>query len=292
MQYYKDQLIIICKHYIEMKKRLLVELNGYPTGRLSCWDNDGKYYYKHTYIENDKKIKRGITGQDDLIKQLARKEYVAKTIVQLDRTIGLLRDTIEKYHVLSQEEILASMSKAYRTLPQEYFALPAKKSIDGINPLAIINDSDYMPQVRAKLWAEQPYTKSDFKPEELIHVTTLGEMMRSKSEVLIAEQYYSLGIDFRYEEVIRVGRYEFAPDFGFLGKNGKPFFHEHAGMMCEAKYRARHEWKMARYQEAGIVPWKNLIITYDYDDHINMQEIRAIIEGMIEPRLMHFGVHN
>lgn len=37
-------------------------------------------------------------------------------------------------------------------------------------------------------------------------------------------------------------------------------------MMSDPRYRASNKWKLDQYEKIGIVPWKNLIITYDTED--------------------------
>ncbi|MCQ4635662.1 hypothetical protein NE619_02885 [Anaerovorax odorimutans] len=45
----------------------------------------------------------------------------------------------------------------------------------------------------------------------------------------------------------------------------------------------RHKWKLAMYEKAGIVPWKNLIVTYD-DENGNLDA--RIIEAEIINKLL------
>ena len=56
-------------------------------------------------------------------------------------------------------------------------------------------------------------------------------------------------------------------------------------MMDDPYYRNRHERKMVILESAGIVPWKNLIVTYDNDGIINVPMIKSIIEHEVIPRL-------
>ena len=49
-------------------------------------------------------------------------------------------------------------------------------------------------------------------------------------------------------------------------------------MMGTKSYRDYNKYKISVYEKMGIVPWKNLIITYDYyDGGINAAEIESII---------------
>ena len=42
---------------------------------------------------------------------------------------------------------------------------------------------------------------------------------------------------------------------------------------------------MELYESAGIVPWKNLIVTYDNNGDLNLPMIKSIIENEVLPRL-------
>jgi len=86
--------------------------------------------------------------------------------------------------------------------------------------------------------------------------------VRSKSEVLIADKAVLYGLPFRYEEVIYIENYRFAPDFVFLVE-GELKYWEHCGRVDDPKYMRCHKWKLDMYEKSGIVPWKNLILTYD-----------------------------
>ena len=56
--------------------------------------------------------------------------------------------------------------------------------------------------------------------------------------------------------------------------------------MNETEYVRRHLKKRSMYERFGIVPWKNLIITYDtVDGGINMALIDSIIRYEVLPRL-------
>ena len=53
--------------------------------------------------------------------------------------------------------------------------------------------------------------------------------------------------------------------------------------MSSKEYREHHKWKMEVYEKAGIVSWKNLIVTYDDEDgNINV----GIIESEIKNKLI------
>ena len=108
--------------------------------------------------------------------------------------------------------------------------------------------------------------------------------MRSKNEVLHAETMYRLGIPFRYEPVLHIGKRELIPDFTALRiRDAKIFYMEHCGMPHNKEYMAHHKRKMELYESVGIVPWDNLIVTYG-DVHGNV-DLR-IIESELRSKLL------
>ena len=66
-------------------------------------------------------------------------------------------------------------------------------------------------------------------PEHLKYSTEKGELVRSKSELLIADMYYSLGIPYKYEAGVKLrGGIVRYPDFTLLRvRDRKEFYHEH-----------------------------------------------------------------
>ncbi len=65
------------------------------------------------------------------------------------------------------------------------------------------------------------------------------------------------------EQVLHIGTKSFAPDFTIRRSDGTLFYWEHCGMTGSETYMQRHKVKLSMYESIGIVPWKNLIVTYD-----------------------------
>ena len=113
-----------------------------------------------------------------------------------------------------------------------------------------------------------------FLEERLIHVTSRGETVRSKSEVIIANLLHAGGIDYRYEEPLELDGLTKYPDFTIEDDNsGETYYWEHLGMLRNLNYRRRWEEKLAWLKERGISPKEEgggprgtLIITEDSDD--------------------------
>ena len=91
-----------------------------------------------------------------------------------------------------------------------------------------------------------------FLEEGLIHRTERGDLVRSKSELVIADKLYARGLDYAYEQPLALpsGRTRY-PDFTIADHaRGVNFYWEHLGMIDDQGYRVRWEGKRAEYLES------------------------------------------
>lgn len=125
-----------------------------------------------------------------------------------------------------------------------------------------------------------------FFEDYLIHRTARGEMVRSKSEVIIADHLANNGIEYGYEQPLTIGGVTKYPDFTIEDmESGVMFYWEHCGMLHVPSYRRRWEEKLAWYRNHGILQWKEgssengtLIVTHDEaNGSIDSERISALI---------------
>lgn len=124
-----------------------------------------------------------------------------------------------------------------------------------------------------------------FYEDSLIHRTTNGELVRSKSEVIIADHLYSNHIPYRYEPEINVDGRIFRPDFMATDPDDDSiiWYWEHLGMPTDPNYMARWEEKLAYYNAHGIRENENLIVTQDGDNGgLDSKEIDDIIKDTFD----------
>jgi ATP-dependent exoDNAse (exonuclease V) alpha subunit len=125
--------------------------------------------------------------------------------------------------------------------------------------------------------------EGSFLDAHLVHRTRRGELVRSKSEVAIADLLLSLGRDYKYEQPLEIGGVRRYPDFTVKDDNsGATFYMEHLGMLDDAGYRARWERKLAWYESVGITPAGGengtLIVTTESRERgLDMQAIEATL---------------
>lgn len=101
-------------------------------------------------------------------------------------------------------------------------------------------------------------TVTRYLEDGLIHRTERGELVRSKSEVVIADKLFARGIDYAYEQPLRLPNgHVYYPDFTIADPaRGVTFYWEHLGLLEDPEYRARWARKRAEYIDAGILPYQ------------------------------------
>ena len=119
-------------------------------------------------------------------------------------------------------------------------------------------------------------------PEHLIHITKKGELVRSKSEVIIANILSDLGISYEYEKPLysKEGRKDFRlPDFT-IKYEGEVFYWEHLGMLEDPEYKNDWERKREWYEKNGYID--RLIVSKDKPDGgIDSREIVKLAKEKI-----------
>jgi hypothetical protein len=94
-----------------------------------------------------------------------------------------------------------------------------------------------------------------FLEERLIHLTSRGEAVRSKSEVIIANLLHAKRLDYHYEHPLEIDGVVKYPDFTIEDDDaGITYYWEHCGMLQDPEYRRRWETKKNWYKENGILP--------------------------------------
>ncbi len=132
-----------------------------------------------------------------------------------------------------------------------------------------------------------------FYEERLIHRTSRGEMVRSKSEVIIADRLASFGVAYQYERPLSIDRVTKYPDFTIEDMDtGRNFYWEHCGMLMVPSYRRNWEDKLKWYRANQILPHDEgegergtLIVTQDSPEGgISSQDIEQVIRKLILER--------
>ncbi len=233
------------------------QLKTLPDGKLICSQNGTrvKWYrsdgHKKIYIPKKQRA---------LAEQLAKKKYFSLLLEDLSHEKRAL-DFYLSHHSKNtgKAEYLLTEIQGYRELLTPYFSAHSQN---------------------ISAWLNAPFEQNHKYPEQLIHKTASGKLVRSKSEAMIDLYLYMQHIPFRYECALQLGETTIFPDFTIMHPfTGKLYYWEHFGMMDEPYYYQKTFLKLQLYASYGIVPSINLITTYETRSNpLSSEMIEKIIE--------------
>ena len=122
------------------------------------------------------------------------------------------------------------------------------------------------------------FTSAKYRESDLIHITANGEQVRSKSEVIIANEMKSHGVSYGYEISLhsKDGSSFKIPDFTVYYE-GEEFYWEHLGLTDDAEYMAKWEEKKKWYERNGFID--RLIVSVEDTSGLNSRKIVELIES-------------
>jgi hypothetical protein len=117
--------------------------------------------------------------------------------------------------------------------------------------------------------------------EHLIHRTLRGELVRSKSELAIANYLYQIHLPYLYERELRgtVDKDRLRPDFSFIDDAGDLILWEHLGMLDHPGYAEGWDWKRTWYARNGFEVGKNLFTTSEIGG-LDMRGVEATAKAV------------
>ncbi len=123
--------------------------------------------------------------------------------------------------------------------------------------------------------------------EGLIHKTKKeGLIVRSKSEVIVANMLIEKEIEFEYErEFTGKNGQKRIPDFTFIDAAGEVVILEHLGMLTVPSYKQDWQKKLSFYEANGFKLGVNLFVTEDKEngaiDSIEIEQVIKKIQKVI-----------
>lgn len=100
----------------------------------------------------------------------------------------------------------------------------------------------------------------DYKNENKIHPTNINILVRSKGEVIIANELTNNKIKWIYEKQLIINKTIMLPDFTIL-IGSEEYYWEHFGLWNNKEYRKKAEDKIEKYKKFGLI--EKLFITKD-----------------------------
>ena len=253
---------------LEKRKLYLEKLLDYvnrqqenmPQGKLRVSKNGEIPRYYHITTPKDTLGVYISKENQEIAYKLAEKDYLKNLKKEVEAELRDINNYLKKHNTSNLEDIYRKMNDYRKSL---------------VNPL-VLPDELYVQQ-----WENESYKINPYYEKEKKYPTKKDEFVQSKSEAILADMYYELGIPYRYDAELKLknGKKKY-PDFTLLDvKNRRLVYHEHLGMLDDDDYRRRNLRKIDEYRRNGIYPGKNLIITHEAGgSYLNVKEIRGMVK--------------
>ncbi|MBQ8518780.1 MAG: ATPase [Agathobacter sp.] len=216
-----------------------MRLKEFPEGKLICKRNKKRYKWYHTKDGNQIYIPK---KNRTLAETLAAKKYLQHLHDDLLHEKNAI-DFYLRHHKQGNAEKMLTEMPEYQELLSPYFKVLSQELWE---------------------WQKSPYDYNMKYPEQRKYKTATGNVVRSKSEVLIDMALYIHNIPFRYECALELGDLTLYPDFTIRHpKTGEVYYWEHFGKMDDDKYAKNTGSKLQFYIAHGITPGIQLITTYE-----------------------------
>lgn len=229
-----------------------------PSGHLRITKKRGgvEYYYKEEACgKNQKDVCQANSKINNNGRYLKKREKnLAVKIAQRDYDTQVLKMTAERI-------------KAIKTFLEKYEKTSLKRLYQQTNlyrkeliNAEIISDEEYV-----RRWLSVEYKGKSFAEDAPEIITERGERVRSKSEKIIADKLYMLGVPYRYEYPLTLdGGIRIYPDFTILRMpEREEVYLEHFGMMDDIDYVGTVMQKLSTYERNAICLGEKLFITYE-----------------------------
>ena len=237
----KDELL---KMKGDVKKRLIkLKYKGKPQYHVKA-DVNGQVYVRAKGERG--KGKYIPAGKIDKARQIAEYDYLCRILKQIDNELVLLNKNIAFYSGPSPESYYLTLSKHRQKL---------------FTPI-IPTDEQYVEQ-----WLSEPYEKKGFSENDPEYYTNNEERVRSKSEIIIANELKRFNIPYKYECPIYLDNFGVIhPDFTAINvKRRKIRYWEHLGKMGDEDYVKKNVKRINAYQNNGVFIGEGLILTMETD---------------------------
>lgn len=221
-----------------------VVLRNETKGRLEVMKRDG--FYRYYYISNKDEIEKKIYIDKEnmkLAKELANRDYCRKAEKAMLEEMKRIDRLLELY-------TMENVEACYENLH------PGRKRL--VTPVLETDEAYISNWIQCCSGIANPIKNS------LEILTDNQERVRSKSEKIIADRLFALGIPYKYEEALMLGGKVVFPDFTVLNtRTRKTFYWEHFGMIDDPEYLEKALKKVELYGKNDIIVGENLLITYE-----------------------------
>lgn len=241
-QYHDYQKALIA---IREQAQSLTDYRPTESLRLSTSNGSQQYY---TVSQSSPGCIKYIPKRDlETARRLATRDYCIKLIKEIDFRLRLIKSISSHQQVMD----IASLNDIYDSLP------PGRKKI--VDPIIITNA-----QFINEWYDAHTSTPNQHAIQNNIY-TNRGELVRSKSEKILADLFYTQNIPYVYEcPFYYQDDHCLSPDFTLLNtRTRKTWIWEHFGLMSDSHYSESFCRKIGIYQKCGCYIGDGLIATFE-----------------------------
>ncbi|MCR5626417.1 MAG: hypothetical protein K6F99_03770 [Lachnospiraceae bacterium] len=267
-----DELIRMVKERVQVLKKAIRQAENdhaaYPDGRLrvSAGKRQIRYY---RILDSSDPIGEYIPKRErDIACGLAQKDYRERFLKLAGEELKVQERFLKRIAGNSADSFFIKLSAQRKKL---------------INPY-ILTDELY-----AEKWQDKTFKPNTYMEENKIYETRRGDMVRSKSEAMIADMLCELGIPYHYEMPLTLMdrktnsqrvRY---PDFTLLKiRTREEVYLEHFGLLDDEEYLSGSLNKLDEYRANGIYPGRNLIFTYETENNpLDIKGIKKMLKDVL-----------
>lgn len=235
------------KQINELMKKIEIRLKNDTTTVEKITYSKRKKGYQYYFVKPNNSREYIAKKNLDMVRRVFQRQYYLEARKVLLREASLLDHFIKHYNFPAVKTIYEKMSDARKSmitpiyLPDEEFIMEWRRKFEGdINSYPI----------------ENPY------------LTDNGELVRSKSEKILADLFKKLGIPYYYEPKIETDKgKKFYPDFALLCiKNRRTIYWEHFGVVNDVEYASKSFKKLDIYEKNGLYVGRDILFSVESAD--------------------------
>ena len=228
------------KRLTELINRIEERMKALPEGRIYVKSHGKKSYY---YLVADGQEMYLAKDKSDLIESLLQKKYLEKVLRTAKEEMDVLKRLIRTYPEIVAEDIYGNLSDARRKY---------------VKPIIPTNE-EY-----ARRWESRYYKKKPVSDDVPVYKTLKGDLVRSKSEMIIADRLFLNNITYKYECPLKAGNEIIHPDFTIMRiRDRKILYLEHCGKMGDPDYAEEMVVRHNKYGNEGIILGDKLFYTFE-----------------------------
>lgn len=238
--------------------RILSSYRDVMDYRLVTSKSNGHFQY--SYRDADNKLIYIKSKDIELAKRLAEKEYYVKVQSKLLSQRYAINKFLAVYDKSAVYKVYDDICEGRKALFKSVYK----------------SDEEYI-----EAWMEAHQGNQNTLEATVKYTTNKGELVRSKSEKILADLFNKHGVPYQYEPRVELkdGKVCY-PDFILLNvKERKTYYWEHFGLASDKEYSEKNLDKLCRYEQSGMIIGDNLIVSMEsVGTQLDMISIEAKIK--------------